>query len=126
MPVCLASSARDGLMLSQDCSHNGFFTLSFLDSLIPFPRREQVASATLHILQTHYPDRLGKAVCYHAPVLFSLTWRVLSLPAPACPQTRDVVRRHGERQCIDVDDARIVPRSVHQSCDRSVRRDCSP
>lgn len=29
-----------------------------------------------NILQHHYPERLGMAVCYHAPTLFTLTWKV--------------------------------------------------
>ena len=29
-----------------------------------------------HVLQTHFPERLGLAICYHAPTLFSLTWKV--------------------------------------------------
>eukprot|EP00775_Hariotina_reticulata_P009392 gene9392-9555_t len=32
----------------------------------------------LHMLQNHYPERLGMAVCYHAPGLFSMTWRAVS------------------------------------------------
>ena len=29
-----------------------------------------------HVLQNHFPERLGLAICYHAPTLFSLTWKV--------------------------------------------------
>lgn len=31
-----------------------------------------------HAAQNHYPERLGCAVCYCAPSLFSLTWRATS------------------------------------------------
>lgn len=34
-----------------------------------------VALKTLNVLQNHYPERLGLAVCYHPPRLFSLTWK---------------------------------------------------
>ncbi len=36
-------------------------------------------STSIHcnsILQNHYPERLGNAVCWHSPMLFSLTWKV--------------------------------------------------
>ena len=29
-----------------------------------------------HVLQNHFPERLGLAICYHAPTLFSMTWKV--------------------------------------------------
>ena len=35
-----------------------------------------IAMKTLNILQNHYPERLGLAVCYHPPRLFQLTWKV--------------------------------------------------
>ena len=31
---------------------------------------------TTQVLQSHYPERLGLAVCYYAPRLFSLAYRV--------------------------------------------------
>ena len=36
----------------------------------------QVSMQTLNILQSHYPERLGMAVCYHAPRLFSFSFKV--------------------------------------------------
>lgn len=31
---------------------------------------------TTSILQNHYPERLGLAVCYHPPIIFQITWKV--------------------------------------------------
>jgi hypothetical protein len=41
-----------------------------------------IAMETMHILQNHYPERLGAAICYHAPRLFSVTWVVGGLAWP--------------------------------------------
>ena len=38
------------------------------------PVRTQIQ--TTQMLQNHYPERLGLAVCYHAPRLFSLAYKV--------------------------------------------------
>ena len=40
------------------------------------PVRTQIQ--TTQMLQNHYPERLGLAVCYHAPRLFSLAYKVSS------------------------------------------------
>ena len=36
----------------------------------------KVSIQTLQILQSHYPERLGLALCYHPPWVFQITWRV--------------------------------------------------
>ena len=33
---------------------------------------------TLHIMQEHYPERLGLAVCYDPPSVFSIFWKLIS------------------------------------------------
>lgn len=38
----------------------------------------RVALHTLHVLQNHYPERLGKAVSYIPPLIFDLMWRAVS------------------------------------------------
>jgi hypothetical protein len=42
---------------------------------LPLPS-QQVSLHCNNILMNHYPERLGLAICYHAPTLFSMTWRV--------------------------------------------------
>lgn len=34
----------------------------------------KVAMQTLHILQDHYPERLGRAVCFQPPFFFERAW----------------------------------------------------
>lgn len=36
----------------------------------------KVTMNSMSVLQNHFPERLGCAVCYHAPWLFSATFRV--------------------------------------------------
>lgn len=38
----------------------------------------KVGIQTLHILQGHYPERLGLAICFHPPRLFSFMWKACS------------------------------------------------
>ena len=35
----------------------------------------QTSLNTMAILQHQYPERLGLALCYHPPTLFSFTWK---------------------------------------------------
>jgi polyribonucleotide 5'-hydroxyl-kinase len=37
----------------------------------------RTALATMEILQNHYPERLGKSICWRAPSLFSVTWKAV-------------------------------------------------
>ena len=39
----------------------------------------QVSLNTMSILQSYYPERLGLALCYHPPALFSFTWKARAL-----------------------------------------------
>ena len=50
---------------------------------------------TVHILQNHYPERLGAALCYYPPRLFSYTWRVSSL-LHAPHRARSPMRLHNQ------------------------------
>ena len=51
-----------------------------------------IAMKTLNILQNHYPERLGLAVCYHPPRLFQLTWKVHPLSLPnSCLKRSDIM-----------------------------------
>ena len=36
----------------------------------------RMSMQTTSILQNHYPERLGLAVCYHPPMIFQITWKV--------------------------------------------------
>ncbi|KAL6772061.1 hypothetical protein ACKKBG_A28800 [Auxenochlorella protothecoides x Auxenochlorella symbiontica] len=37
----------------------------------------RMALQTLHILQNHFPERLGLAVCYQTPFVFEWMWRAV-------------------------------------------------
>jgi hypothetical protein len=41
------------------------------------PARARRRHTPANAAQNHYPERLGCAVCYHAPTLFSLTWKAV-------------------------------------------------
>lgn len=36
-----------------------------------------VTKSTVNIVQNHYPERLGEAICYHAPRVFEVTWKAI-------------------------------------------------
>lgn len=71
----------------------------------------RTALATLEILQSHYPERLGKSICWRAPALFSVTWRAVG------PLVDPVTRQ----KIAFVDDAASVeehfdPEHVEECC----------
>ncbi|KAK9805178.1 hypothetical protein WJX72_003803 [[Myrmecia] bisecta] len=37
----------------------------------------KVALQTIHLMQNHYPERMGLALCYHAPLFFSCMWKAV-------------------------------------------------
>lgn len=38
----------------------------------------KVSLQTMHILQNHYPERLGRAVSFQPPFIFEITWKAVS------------------------------------------------
>lgn len=65
------------------CAHAGVGKMTWLIDFVGYSYRNappiKLSLHALHLLQSHYPERLGLAVCYHPPMLFSLTWKVCSL-----------------------------------------------
>ena len=58
----------------------------------------QVSLHTMGILQSHYPERLGLALCYHPPALFSFTWKARACHTCAiCRPTYSLLHVHPGR-----------------------------
>ena len=54
--------------------------MTWLIDFVGYTRKHQppikVTLHTLSLLQNHYPERLGLAVCFQPPLLFDLAWKV--------------------------------------------------
>ena len=55
--------------------------MAWLLDYVGYNRKNQppftVSMQTLHIVQNHYPERLGRAVNFQPPFLFDLFWRAI-------------------------------------------------
>eukprot|EP00887_Chlorella_sp_A99_P003143 scaffold9.g3143.t1 len=74
----------------------------------------RVSMQTLHILQNHYPERLGRAVCWQPPYVFDLLWKAVGpfvdpatreklvfLPTKALKKEPDVMTRYFDMSDLD-------------------------
>lgn len=68
-------------MASRQADASGVGKMTWLIDFNEYSMRNAPAIKTsmhvLNTLQNHYPERLGCAICFHAPTLFSLTWRAV-------------------------------------------------
>ena len=72
-------------------------------SLSPQVHSPCCCAATTKILQNHYPERLGLAVCYSPPKLFSFTWRVsLCACRPAVLSAVGVLQSWSASSCLGI------------------------
>lgn len=69
-------------MASRQADATGVGKMTWLIDFEGYAMRNAPAIKTslscLHILQNHYPERLACAICFHAPSLFSLTYKAVS------------------------------------------------
>lgn len=65
--------------IADECSPDGKMT--WLIDFVGYNRKNQppwkVSLQTLNIVQSHYPERLGKAVNFKPPFLFELFWKAI-------------------------------------------------